>query len=159
MQAQRFSSRWRGLKILHAPFQSLPDSDSLCLKSPWVSRNFSHALSSIRSFRIALRKAQEFGGSNADTLSSRPDEEIAKEALSQLRNILGPIPEPTFRTVHRWPRSLPQYEVGHLDRIAELQRLVDQIQGVHLLGNSYRGVGIPDLIRDARAAARAIADN
>jgi oxygen-dependent protoporphyrinogen oxidase len=100
-----------------------------------------------------------FGGSSADTLSTQSDDEIAETALTQLRSILGPIPEPSFRTVRRWPRSLPQYEVGHLDRIAELQRLVGQIQGVHLLGNSYRGVGIPDLIRDARATARAIANH
>ena len=99
-----------------------------------------------------------FGGESAELLSLRSDEEIAKAALTQLRDILGPIPEPSFHTVRRWPRSLPQYEVGHLDRIAELERLVEQVPGLHLLGNSYRGVGIPDLIRDARAAARAIAN-
>ena len=97
-----------------------------------------------------------FGGNSAESLSSQSDEEVAKRALTQLRSILGPIPEPSFHTVRRWPRSLPQYEVGHLDRIAELERLVQQTPGLHLLGNSYRGVGIPDLIRDARATARAI---
>jgi oxygen-dependent protoporphyrinogen oxidase len=100
-----------------------------------------------------------FGGESADALSSQSDEEIAKLALAQLRDILGPIPEPSFHTFRRWPRSLPQYEVGHLDRIAELERLVQQMPGLHLLGNSYHGVGIPDLIRDARATARAIADH
>jgi oxygen-dependent protoporphyrinogen oxidase len=95
-----------------------------------------------------------FGGASAESLSSQSDEMIAERALMQLRKILGPIPEPSFHTVRRWPRSLPQYEVGHLDRIAELERLVQQVPGLHLLGNSYRGVGIPDLIRDARALAR-----
>ena len=73
---------------------------------------------------------------------------------------MGPLPEPdhTFTTVRRWPHSLPLYEVGHLQRMAELDRLVAQFEGtLHLLGNSYRGVGLPDLIRDARAAARSIA--
>ncbi len=97
-----------------------------------------------------------FGGESAENLSSQPDETIAELALTQLRNILGPIPEPSFHTVRRWPRSLPQYEVRHLDRIAELERFVEQTPGLHLLGNSYRGVGIPDLIRDARATARKI---
>jgi oxygen-dependent protoporphyrinogen oxidase len=69
------------------------------------------------------------------------------------------MPEPAFHSVRRWPRSLPQYEVGHLERIAELERLVERVPGLHLLGNSYRGVGIPDLIRDARATARAIANH
>jgi len=100
-----------------------------------------------------------FGGKHAEALSSQPDGEIAKLALAQLSDILGPIPDPSFQTVRRWPRSLPQYEVGHLDRIDELQRLVERIQGVHLLGNGYRGVGIPDLIRDARTAARTLIPN
>jgi oxygen-dependent protoporphyrinogen oxidase len=100
-----------------------------------------------------------FGGESATSLSSQSDEEIAKVALTQLRNILGSIPEPAFQTVRRLPRSVPQYEVGHLERIAKLEELVAQIPGLHLLGNAYHGVGIPDLIRDARATARAIADD
>jgi oxygen-dependent protoporphyrinogen oxidase len=99
-----------------------------------------------------------FGGPSAEALNSQSGETIAAAALTQLRNILGPIPEPTFHTVRRWLRSLPQYEVGHLDRIAELEHLISQVPGLHLLGNAYRGVGLPDLIRDARATARAIAE-
>ena len=98
-----------------------------------------------------------FGGRSAEALEGRSDEVIALCALEQLRDILGPIPEPAFQTVRRWPRSLPQYEVGHLERIERLEAMVAQIPGLHLLGNSYRGVGIPDLVRDARATARAIA--
>jgi protoporphyrinogen/coproporphyrinogen III oxidase len=97
-----------------------------------------------------------FGGPTADSLVSQPDEAIAAAALTQLRAILGPLPGPTITTVRRLPRSLPQYEVGHLDRIAQLDSLVSQIPGLHLLGNPYRGVGLPDLVRDARAAAAKI---
>lgn len=100
-----------------------------------------------------------FGGKSAEALATRSDKGIAVCALEELRAILGPIPDPSFHTVRRWPRSLPQYEVGHLERIAELERLVAQVPNLHLLGNSYRGVGIPDLIRDARATARAIASD
>lgn len=129
-------------------------SESQLLACTFVDQKFPHRAPDgarvIRAF---------FGGSSADTLSTQSDDEIAKTALTQLRNILGPIPEPSFQTVRRLPRSLPQYEVGHLDRIAELERLVQQVPGLHLLGNAYRGVGIPDLIRDARATARAIAND
>ena len=58
--------------------------------------------------------------------------------------------------MRRWPHALPQYGVGHLDRMAELQTRVDAIGALHLLGNGYRGVGLPELIRDGRAAARAV---
>ena len=67
-----------------------------------------------------------------------------------------PAPEPALTAVRRWPRSLPQYEVGHLDRMAGLDQRLASLQGLTLLGNSYRGVGLPDLIHRARDAARAI---
>jgi protoporphyrinogen/coproporphyrinogen III oxidase len=72
----------------------------------------------------------------------------------ELARILGPLPEPQIAVVRRWPLSLPQYAVGHLERMAELQERVRKLDGLWLLGNGYRGVGVPDLIRDARAAAR-----
>jgi oxygen-dependent protoporphyrinogen oxidase len=97
-----------------------------------------------------------FGGPTAEALATHSDEAIATAALTQLRNILGPIPNPTHTEIRRLPRSLPQYEVGHLDRIAQLDALVARTPGLHLLGNAYRGVGLPDLIRDARATARAL---
>jgi len=100
-----------------------------------------------------------FGGRHAEAMLSAPDEAVIAAAHTQLSRILGPLPaaEPKLTTVRRWPRSLPQYEVGHLDRMAQLDELVARIGNLTLLGNSYRGVGVPDLIRDARNAARAIA--
>ena len=98
-----------------------------------------------------------FGGQSATTLATQSDAQIAAAALTQLRQILGPMPDPTLTTVRRLPRSLPQYEVGHLDRIKELEFQLSRVERIHLLGNAYRGVGLPDLIRDARTTARAIA--
>ena len=95
-----------------------------------------------------------FGGSPAETLLDTPDETLAQLARQELARILGPLPDPAFTIVRRWPGSLPQYAVGHLDRMAALDRRVAQLSGLSLLGNSYRGVGLPDLIRDARSAAR-----
>lgn len=100
-----------------------------------------------------------FGGTSAAALQTESDSTIAATALTQLRGILGNLPDPVHQEVRRLPRSLPQYEVGHLDRMARLDDLVAQVSGLHLLGNAYRGVGLPDLIRDARAAARKIVQN
>jgi oxygen-dependent protoporphyrinogen oxidase len=101
-----------------------------------------------------------FGGSHAEAMLSASDEEIVTAAHTQLSRILGPLPAPeaALTTVRRWPRSLPQYEVSHLERMAQLDELVARIGNLTLLGNSYRGVGVPDLIRDARAAALKIAE-
>ena len=111
---------------LHAPSRFHLASAFLCRKTSaraeqllactFVDQKFPH-----RAPEGARVMRAFFGGESAESLSSRSDEEIAELALTQLRNILGPIPEPSFHTVRRWPRSLPQYEVGHLDRIAELE--------------------------------------
>jgi oxygen-dependent protoporphyrinogen oxidase len=97
-----------------------------------------------------------FGGHLGDTLAKKSDAEIAARTLKELRALLGPLPDPTFSVVRRWPKSLPQYGVGHLDRMAELDSLVAELPGLWLLGNAYRGVGLPDLVRDARAAAMSV---
>jgi protoporphyrinogen/coproporphyrinogen III oxidase len=102
-----------------------------------------------------------FAGNSHENFAAKSDEEVAAIALTQLQKILGPLPTPevALTTVRRWPRSLPQYEVGHLERIAELETRIATLGGLTLLGNSYRGVGLPDLIREARAAARTIVEN
>jgi oxygen-dependent protoporphyrinogen oxidase len=50
---------------------------------------------------------------------------------------------------------MAQYAVGHLGRIAEIEKLVARLPGVHLAGNAYRGIGIPDCVQSGRSAARA----
>jgi protoporphyrinogen/coproporphyrinogen III oxidase len=97
-----------------------------------------------------------FGGVAADGLMGETDEAIAALALAELEGVLKmKLPKPVLRVVRRWPRSLPQYAVGHLERMEELFERVRALGGLWLLGNGYRGVGLPDLVRDARVAARA----
>ena len=97
-----------------------------------------------------------FGGAAAERLMRCGNDEIASITRLELARILGPMPEPQITVVRRWPRSLPQYRVGHLERMAELTQRVQALEGLTLLGNGYHGVGLPDLIRDARTAARTI---
>jgi oxygen-dependent protoporphyrinogen oxidase len=97
-----------------------------------------------------------FGGAGADALTAHSDEEIAALATQELAKVVGPLPDAVVTIVRRWPDGLPQYEVGHMERMTQLQARVDGIGKLHLLGNGYRGVGLPDLIRDGRAAARSL---
>ena len=96
-----------------------------------------------------------FGGDSAASLSFLSDETVASRVLEELRTLLGDLPDPKFAEVRRWRNSLPLYGVGHGERMAELDQLAKAESGLWLLGNAYRGVGLPDLIRDARAAAHA----
>jgi oxygen-dependent protoporphyrinogen oxidase len=94
-----------------------------------------------------------FGGAVAERLLNASDEEIAGLARRELEAILGKLPESVVTIVRRWPRALPQYAVGHSERMAELFRQTEAAGSLWLLGNGYKGVGLPDLVRDARAAA------
>ncbi len=95
-----------------------------------------------------------FGGAAAERMMRCGNDEAAAVARMELARILGPLPEPQITIVRRLPRSLPQYGVGHLERMAELDRRVTLLGELSLLGNGYRGVGLPDLVRDARDAVR-----
>jgi oxygen-dependent protoporphyrinogen oxidase len=126
-----------------------PGSNSLLLACTFVDQKFPERVPErgrlIRAF---------FGGAAADRLLRCRNDETAAVARLELARILGPLPEPQVTVVRRWPRSLPQYGIGHLERMQELQNRVNSLEGLWLLGNGYRGVGLPDLIRDARAAAQ-----
>ena len=101
-----------------------------------------------------------FGGTTADSLYESDDHGIAKEAWRGLMAVLPDLPLPAHAqtTVTRWPRSLPQYEVGHGGRMRELEGRVKALRYIQLLGNGFGGIGVPDLIRDARKAARKLTE-
>jgi oxygen-dependent protoporphyrinogen oxidase len=129
-----------------------PGSESLLLACTFVDQKFDDRVPpGGRLVRVF------FGGRAAERLMRCGNDETAAVARLELARILGPLPEPQMTVVRRWPRSLPQYGVGHLERMAELWERVKTLDGLWLLGNGYRGVGLPDLIRDARDAARELA--
>jgi len=129
-----------------------PGSDNLLMACTFVDQKFEDRVPLggrlVRAF---------FGGEAAERLMRCGNDETAAVARLELAQILGPLPEPQVTVVRRWPRSLPQYEVGHLERMKALDERVKALEGLWLLGNGYRGVGVPDLVRDARAAARQVA--
>jgi oxygen-dependent protoporphyrinogen oxidase len=98
-----------------------------------------------------------FGGPEAPKLLEHDDVALIRMARGQLEQFLGKLPEPSVALARRWPNSLPLYEVGHLERMAELESCIVKLPHIRLIGNAYRGVGLPDLIHSGRAAAREIA--
>lgn len=85
----------------------------------------------------------------------RTDAEIQSVAERELRELFGIEAKPRFAMVHRWPQSMPQYTVGHMDRMKQVTRLSREA-GLHLAGNAYRGIGVSDCVRDGQAAAAAV---
>ncbi|MDE3197844.1 MAG: protoporphyrinogen oxidase, partial [Acidobacteriota bacterium] len=82
---------------------------------------------------------------------------VTREAAeAELRRLMGIQADPLFAINHRWPDSMPQYTVGHTARVGEIQARMAHIPGIHLAGNAYIGIGIPDCVRSARLAADSI---
>ncbi len=97
------------------------------------------------------------GGALNRDLMALSDAEMVAAARDELRDLLGVGAEPSLTLVRRWPNSMPQYAVGHLDRVAEIEALADQIPGFELAGAYLRGVGIPDCVAGGERAAEAVA--
>ncbi|MGB0124706.1 MAG: protoporphyrinogen oxidase [Silvibacterium sp.] len=142
----------RGLKIPRGFGYLVPQhrgTDSQLLACTFVDQKFSHRAPD---GGILLRGF--FGGDVAEALLNENDETLTTLALQRLSDVLGPLPSPHLSVVRRWPLSLPQYAVGHLERMARLEALVGSFPGLHLAGNAYHGVGLPDMVRMGREAAR-----
>jgi protoporphyrinogen/coproporphyrinogen III oxidase len=75
---------------------------------------------------------------------------------ADLCDLLGITGKPLFTEIAKWERSMPQYEVGHLDRVQAIDSEVRNLSGLALAGNAYRGAGIPDCIRSGEAAAQSL---
>ena len=76
----------------------------------------------------------------------RDDGELAGVALDDLSEALGVTVRPVDAVVTRWGGALPQYAVGHLDRVARIRRAVAELPGLAVCGAAYDGVGIPACI-------------
>jgi oxygen-dependent protoporphyrinogen oxidase len=97
------------------------------------------------------------GGAHEPDAPSRSDAELVRLARRELRMLMGIEAEPLFSRIVRYPRAMPIYEVGHLERARAIEARLEQIPGLALAGNSLRGVGIPDAIASGERAAEAVA--
>ena len=95
------------------------------------------------------------GGTRDPHALDRSDRELVQQAHTDLAKILQIDESPGLTRVYRWPRANPQYEVGHLERIAAIERRLERWPGLYLTGSGFRGVGIPDCIADGRSVAAA----
>jgi oxygen-dependent protoporphyrinogen oxidase len=120
----------------------------------WVSTKFPSRvpkeLAAIRAFIV---------GPQATDLMDSSDEAVVDIANNELREIMGIETSPVFSTVYKWPDSMPQYLVGHAQRVRSIRRCAAELKHLHLVGNAYEGVGIPDCVRLAKQVADRISAN
>jgi oxygen-dependent protoporphyrinogen oxidase len=97
-----------------------------------------------------------FAGSNAESIWPLSDDAIVTVVRDELEQILGLRAAPLFARIYKWKSAMAQYGVGHLERLDRIERLRQQLPGLALAGNGYRGIGVPDCIRSGQDAARQV---
>jgi oxygen-dependent protoporphyrinogen oxidase len=96
------------------------------------------------------------GGAGRESILEVDDEALVDRVRGDLRDICGLTAEPTYVEVNRWTKAMPQYRLGHLERLEQAEVALGRYGGLVLTGSGYRGVGIPDCIRDGAVAARKV---
>lgn len=98
------------------------------------------------------------GGGRDPTRLEATDAELVETARSELSDLLGLTGAPVLTRLFRWTRRSPQYEVGHLERLADIERRLARLPGLFVAGSGFKAIGIPDCIADGRAAAALAAE-
>jgi oxygen-dependent protoporphyrinogen oxidase len=93
------------------------------------------------------------GGALQPEMFALDEEEMTRRVLEDLRALLGIERPPLFSLVEKWPRSMAQYMIGHLERVARIKQRVYALGTLQLAGNAYHGAGLPDCIRGGERAA------
>jgi protoporphyrinogen/coproporphyrinogen III oxidase len=99
------------------------------------------------------------GGGRDPHRLERPDGELRGAVREELTGVLRITGEPVFEPrVYRWTRQSPQYEVGHLERVAAIERHLAATPGLFVAGSGFRAIGIPDCVQDGRTQASRAAE-
>jgi oxygen-dependent protoporphyrinogen oxidase len=96
------------------------------------------------------------GRAGQDSVVELDDASLIEIARDELRQTLGITAEPELTLISRWPQGMPQYTLGHVERVAAIESAVASMPGLELAGNAYRGVGIPDCIASGEVAAERV---
>jgi oxygen-dependent protoporphyrinogen oxidase len=121
------------------------------LACTWTSTKFPHrAPEGYALLRVFIGRAgqdDEIAWDDAGLLG------IAREELSLT---LGINADPLLTRIYRWEKAMPQYNLGHPERLQRIERLITTYPGLALAGNAYQGIGIPDCIHSGEMAAEKI---
>ena len=96
------------------------------------------------------------GGAHEPDVVERSDDELVAAVREELRIALTVEVAPRFVRVFRHPRGIPQYTIGHRDRVATIEARLEGHAGLHVCGNSYRGISVNLCVAEAPVVADAV---
>jgi len=118
------------------------------LACTWTSTKFPHrapeGFALIRAF---------IGRAGQEDVLNRTDDELIQMVRDELRSVLGITAPPQMHYVFRWPMAMPQYTLGHLERVSAIESCSEALPGLFFAGAAYRGIGIPDCIASGEKTA------
>ena len=137
-----FDLHWHG--ALSPAVEHEPVTGMSLMSSKWPGR--------APAGRVLLRGF--VGGARDQTIIERSDEELIEVARAAFVKLLGvkDAAQPVFARVFRWVGGMPQYTMGHLDRVDEIEARCAAIGGLALAGGAYRGVGVPNCLDSGEVA-------
>lgn len=144
-----------GLPQLFGSGFLVPPVDGRMVKASTFSSNKWSWVADLAPDLFILRAS--LGRIGEEAVLQRSDGDLVRLVLAELADVLGgPLPTPVDSHVQRWGGALPQYAVGHVDRVARIRAAVAQVPGLEVAGAAYEGVGIPACIASGRQAAEAV---
>ena len=118
------------------------------MASTWTSVKFSH-----RSPPDGVLLRAFVGGAQNEDLVALDDEEMIDVARRELMDIMGITADPILTRIYRWEKSMPQYRIGHGEKLRTLEEKLLRHPGLYLTGCAYRGIGISDCVHDGKLMA------
>ncbi len=94
------------------------------------------------------------GGVGREGLLDDDDATLLRLVRHELLSLAGIAAEPLYTEINRWPLGMPQYTLGHLERLERIERALSEHEGLYVTGAGYRGIGIPDCIKEGTETAR-----
>jgi oxygen-dependent protoporphyrinogen oxidase len=144
-----FDKKWHGILTPAVEKRSLTGVS--LMSSKWPDR--------APKGRVLLRGF--LGGPRDQDVLLKGDDELIELARTQMVDLIGVKADarPRYAKIFRWEGGMPQYTVGHLDRVDEIERLQGGVAGLALAGNAYRGVGVPNALESGeRAVTKVLGD-
>jgi oxygen-dependent protoporphyrinogen oxidase len=121
------------------------------MASTWTSVKFSH-----RSPHETVLIRAFVGGAQNEDLLGMEDKVIIDMVRKELMDIMGITARPILTRMYRWDKSMPQYRLGHAERLSHMEENLLQYPGLYLTGCAYRGIGISDCIHDGKLTAERV---
>ncbi len=117
----------------------------------WVSRKFSH-----RSPDDSILIRCFIGGSRNEELVSLNDKDMLKMIREELRDIMGISAETILTRIYRWEKAMPQYTIGHDERVSRIEQSISKYPEIFVTGSAYRSSGISECIKNAQLTAESV---